>query len=98
LCSARGLDLINIVPKIRRKILIRSERRNVTNSKFANGSCVSGIAGPRGRPGKGGQDGTPGLPGISAWMVNGAKANELLIPPSIAGEYYFLLTFPLFSI
>ncbi|XP_065337582.1 uncharacterized protein LOC135938024 [Cloeon dipterum] len=44
-----------------------------------------GIAGPRGRPGKNGQDGTPGLPGISAWTVNGAKANELLIPPSIAG-------------
>jgi len=52
-----------------------------------NSFLLAGIAGPRGRPGKGGQDGTPGLPGISAWMVNGAKASELLIPPSIAGEY-----------
>jgi hypothetical protein len=50
---------------------------------------LSGLTGPRGRPGKPGTNGNPGIPGINAWTVrvNGTNINELLIPPSIAGEY-----------
>jgi hypothetical protein len=50
---------------------------------------VTGLTGPRGRPGKPGTNGTPGIPGINAWTakVNGTNSNELLIPPSVAGEY-----------
>jgi hypothetical protein len=53
------------------------------------GPDVLGLTGPRGRPGKPGTHGTPGIPGINAWQVkvNGTISNELLIPPTIAGEY-----------
>lgn len=50
---------------------------------------LKGIAGPRGRTGKAGTNGIPGTPGIQAWSVtvNGTSTHELLIPPSIVGEY-----------
>jgi hypothetical protein len=50
---------------------------------------VLGLTGPRGRPGKPGTNGMSGIPGINAWTVkvNGNISSDLLIPPSIAGEY-----------
>lgn len=52
-----------------------------------------GITGPRGRTGRPGINGTPGIPGINAWKVkvNGTFSNELLIPPSIAGKFQWII-------
>lgn len=49
---------------------------------------MKGLSGPRGRSGKPGLNGTPGIPGITAYelKINGTKATELLIPPSMIGK------------
>ena len=48
---------------------------------------VSGLTGPRGKAGRPGNHGTPGIPGINAWKTKVNGSAELLIPPSIAGEW-----------
>lgn len=59
---------------------------------------MKGSTGPRGRTGKPGTNGSPGLPGINAWKVKVNGSTELLIPPSITGNYslcihtYFFLS------
>lgn len=50
---------------------------------------LAGLTGPRGRPGKPGNHGTPGIPGITAWKTRVNGSSELLIAPSIAGEFQF---------
>lgn len=51
--------------------------------------------GPPGRPGLPGQDGKPG---ITAWKVNMNNYNtdDLLIPPSILGKYFFIFLIIIF--
>lgn len=45
------------------------------------------MTGPKGRTGRSGINGTPGIPGVGGWTINGTMPNEILIPPTITGNW-----------